>query len=79
MHTDIVKYIEKEYNKRINGYESVKQCLKDIKAELESMLTRSLDRLPLIIPMFVYINNDGEMVGEVEEVTDAVDATDTAD
>lgn len=79
VHTDIVKYIEKEYNKRINGYESVKQCLKDIKAELESMLTRSLDRLPLIIPMFVYINNDGEMVGEVEEVTDAVDATDTAD
>lgn len=70
VHTDIVKYVEKEYSRRIPKYDSVKQCLKDIKGDLELMLQKSLDRLPLIIPMFVYMNADGEMIGDSAEVVD---------
>lgn len=70
VHTDIVKYVEKEYSRRIPKYDSVKQCLKDIKGDLEMMLQKSLDRLPLIIPMFVYMNADGEMIMDSAEVAD---------
>lgn len=70
VHTDIVKYLEKEYTLRIPKYDSVKQCLKDIKADLEMVLEKSLGRVPLIIPMFVYIGGDGEIIPESAEVAD---------
>ena len=46
------------------------QCLKDIKSDLEIVLQKSLDRLPLIIPMFVYMNSDGEMIEDSVEVVE---------
>lgn len=70
VHTDIVRYIEKEYRARISRYDSVKQCLKDIKSDLETVLQKSLDRLPLIVPMFVYINGDGELIEDSAEVVE---------
>lgn len=70
VHTDIVKYVEKEYKNRIGKYDNVKQCLKDIKSDLEIVLQKSLDRLPLIIPMFVYMNSDGEMIEDSVEVVE---------
>lgn len=70
VHTDIVKYVEKEYKSRIAKYDSVKQCLKDIKTDLETMLQKSLDRLPMVIPMFVYMWGDGEMIDDSAEVVE---------
>jgi ribonuclease J len=70
VHTDIVKYVEKEYRSRIGKYDNVKQCLKDIKSDLEIVLQKSLDRLPLIVPMFVYMNSDGEMIEDSVEVVE---------
>lgn len=70
VHTDIVRYVEKEYKNRIAKYDSVKQCLKDIKGDLEIMLQKSLDRLPMIIPMFVYMGSDGEMIEDGAEVVE---------
>jgi hypothetical protein len=65
-----VKYVEKEYRNRIGKYDNVKQCLKDIKSDLEIVLQKSLDRLPLIVPMFVYMNSDGEMIEDSVEVVE---------
>ena len=62
--------MEKEYKNRIGKYDNVKQCLKDIKSDLEIVLQKSLDRLPLIIPMFVYMNSDGEMIEDSVEVVE---------
>ncbi|HMY81080.1 MAG TPA: ribonuclease J [Candidatus Absconditabacterales bacterium] len=70
VHTDIVQYIEREYSLKISKYDSVKQCLKDIKSDLEMMLEKSLDRVPLIIPMFVYVGGDNQIIEDTMEMVD---------
>lgn len=70
VHTDIVQYIEREYSLKISKYDSVKQCLKDIKSDLEMMLEKSLDRVPLIIPMFVYVWWDNQIIEDTMEMVD---------
>lgn len=69
VHTDIVKYLEREYSRRMPNYDNIKQCLKDIKWDLEQNLEKSLWRTPMVIPMFVYIN-DGKIIWEPQPVED---------
>lgn len=67
VHTDIVKYLEREYSTRMPKYDNIKQCLKDIKSDLEQNLEKALGRTPMIIPMFVYIN-DGKIVWDPQHI-----------
>lgn len=68
IHTDIVKYAEKMYYDGIKRKTEIKYILKDIRSELESFCKRALDRVPMIIPMYVYINDSKwELLDELSE------------
>jgi len=46
----------------------IKYILKDIRTELESYCKRALDRVPMVVPMYVYINDSkGEMQDDMPE------------
>jgi len=75
VHTDIVKLADKMYYQWLKRKSDIKFILKDIRAELENYCKRSLDRVPMIVPMYVYINDSkGEIKDEMPE-DDAVVGT----
>ncbi len=64
IHTDIVKCAEKMYLEWLKRNTDIKYILKDIRSELESYCKRALDRVPMIVPMYVYINDSK---GEIQD------------
>jgi ribonuclease J len=58
IHTYIINFVNTEYNKRLKRIKDVKTILKWIKEDLTWYIEKILDRAPLIVPMFVYINQD---------------------
>lgn len=58
VHTNIVEYVKKRYYHYLDKKDTVKDILKILKEELSEHLTKTIWRVPMIIPMFVYINRD---------------------
>ena len=71
VHTDIVKCAEKMYLEWLKRNTDIKYILKDIRSELESYCKRALDRVPMIVPMYVYINDSK---GEIQDSMSQDDA-----
>lgn len=68
IHTDIVKLAEKMYTQGIKRNTDIKYILKDIRTEIESYCKRALDRVPMVVPMYIYINdNKGEIQDSMPE------------
>ena len=58
IHTNIIDFVTHEYKKKLTRLKDVKTILKGIKEDLTWYIEKILDRVPLVIPMFVYINQD---------------------
>ena len=70
VHTDIVRFVERRYSDLRKRLEDVKEILKVIKTDLEQHLNKTLDRIPMIIPMFVYINDSRGLEDENSNAQD---------
>lgn len=58
IHTQIVDYARSKYNDNRKKNMDIKDNLKNIKEILWEYITRIIGRVPMIMPMFVYINRD---------------------
>lgn len=58
VHTNIVEFVKKRYYEFLRKEKEVKNILKLVKEELNDFLTKTVWRVPMIIPMFVYINRE---------------------
>jgi sulfur relay (sulfurtransferase) DsrC/TusE family protein len=58
VHTDIVEFVKKRYYVHLKQTSDVKMILKMIKDELGSFIEKNIGRVPMLMPMFVYINRD---------------------
>lgn len=58
VHTDIVEFVKKRYYNHLKQTSDVKIILKMIKDELSSFIEKNIGRVPMLMPMFVYINRD---------------------
>ena len=58
VHTDIVEHVKKRYYTHLKQTSDVKMILKMIKDELSMFIEKSIGRVPMLMPMFVYINRD---------------------
>jgi ribonuclease J len=58
IHTNIIDFVTSEYSKKLTRMKDVKTILKGLKEDLTNYISKILDRAPLVIPMFVYINQD---------------------
>ncbi len=58
IHTDIVEFAKKKYYVHLKTTGDVKMILKGMKDELGEFIEKNIGRVPMIMPMFVYINRD---------------------
>lgn len=58
IHTQIVDYARAKYNENRKKNMDIKDNLKNIKEILWEYITKIIGRVPMIMPMFVYINRD---------------------
>lgn len=58
VHTDIVDFVKKRYYNHLKQTSDVKMILKLIKDELGNFIEKNIGRVPMLMPMFVYINRD---------------------
>ncbi len=58
VHTNIIEFVKRRYSELTKKNSNTKEVLKTIKDELWDYIMKILWRLPMIIPMFVYINRD---------------------
>ena len=58
VHTDIVEFTKKKYYQHLKQTGDVKMILKMIKDELGEFIEKNIGRVPMLMPMFVYINRD---------------------
>ncbi len=68
IHTNIVEFSRKKFNTyRKNRRLGVKDILRKIKDELGNHINKLIGRVPMIIPMFVYINREAIKEEDVSE------------
>jgi sulfur relay (sulfurtransferase) DsrC/TusE family protein len=67
VHTDIVEYSKKRYYTHLKVTTDVKMILRMIKDELGIFIEKNIGRIPMLMPMFVYINRDGATDGKSDE------------
>lgn len=58
IHTDVVEFVKKKYYTHLKETTDVKMILKMIKDELGGFIEKNIGRVPMLMPMFVYINTD---------------------
>lgn len=58
IHTQIVELARAEYNKNLKKKMDIKDNLRSIKELLEAEIEKIIWRIPMIIPMYVYINRE---------------------
>ncbi len=58
IHTKVVEFARAKYNENLKRSKDVKTNLKQIKESLGEYITKIIDRTPMIVPMFVYINKE---------------------
>ena len=72
MHTDIVNMARKKYEIYIKRTKNIKDVLRRIKDEIALEIKKMIDREPMVVPMYVYINRDGMDSLEAESVDDHI-------
>jgi len=58
IHTQIVEFVRAKYKENRKKNMDIKDNLKKIKEDLWEYITKIIGRVPMIMPMFVYINKD---------------------
>lgn len=58
IHTQIVEFARAKYNENIKRRMDIKDNLRVIKEDLGEFITKIIGRVPMIMPMYVYINRD---------------------
>lgn len=58
IHTEVVDFVKKKYYMHLKETTDVKMILKMIKDELGWFIEKNIGRVPMLMPMFVYINTD---------------------
>ena len=58
IHTEVVDFVKKKYYVHLKETTDVKMILKMIKDELGGFIEKNIGRVPMLMPMFVYINTD---------------------
>lgn len=58
IHTQIVDFARAKYNENAKKRMDIKDNLKIIKEDLGNFITKIIGRVPMIMPMYVYINRD---------------------
>lgn len=67
IHTNIVHFAQKKYYDNLRRVKDTKENLRILKDELTEYITKTIGRVPMILPMFVYINRDGSAVDAMPE------------
>ena len=60
IHTQIVEFARAKYNEKQKRRIDIKDNLKQIKDDLGDYITKIIGRLPMILPMYVYINREAQ-------------------
>jgi mRNA degradation ribonuclease J1/J2 len=58
IHTQIVDFARAKYNENAKKRMDIKDNLRIIKEDLGNFITKIIGRVPMIMPMYVYINRD---------------------
>lgn len=67
IHTQIVEFARAKYNENVKKRMDVKDNLKQIKEDLSEFIVKIIDRVPMIVPMYVYINRDPKWNGDMTQ------------
>ncbi len=67
IHTKIVDFARAKYNENMKKWKYVKDNLKQIKSDLSLYITQIIWRVPMVVPMFVYINREWKEVLSKDE------------
>jgi ribonuclease J len=65
IHTQIVDFARAKYNDNVKKRMDIKDNLKNVKEDLGEYITKIIGRVPMIMPMFVYINRDSQTNGDL--------------
>jgi mRNA degradation ribonuclease J1/J2 len=58
IHTQIVEFARAKYNDNLKKRMDVRDNLKQMKEDLGEFVAKIIGRVPMLLPMFVYINRD---------------------
>lgn len=65
IHTQIVDFARAKYNDYQKKWKEVKDNLRQIKEDLGEFISKIIGRVPMLMPMFVYINRDPKATGDM--------------
>jgi len=60
IHTQIVEYARAKYNENHKKRMDIKDNLKNIKDDLGDFINKIIGRIPMLLPMYVYINREAQ-------------------
>lgn len=61
IHTQIVDFARAKYNENHKKRLDVKENLKQIKEDLGEFIMKIIGRIPMLLPMYVYINREAQV------------------
>lgn len=67
IHTQIVDFARAKYNENVKRRMDIKDNLKIIKDDLGEFITKIIGRVPMIMPMYVYINRDPQASSDLPQ------------
>ena len=65
IHTQIVEFARAKYNENQKKRMEVKDNLKQIKEDLGDFIFKIIGRIPMLLPMYVYINREAQNGGDI--------------
>ena len=65
IHTQIVEFARAKYNENQKKRMEVKDNLKQIKEDLGDFIFKIIGRIPMLLPMYVYINREAQNGGDL--------------
>ncbi len=60
IHTQIVEFARAKYNENQKKRMDIKENLRLIKEDLGEFINKIIGRIPMLMPMYVYINRDAQ-------------------
>jgi len=72
IHTQIVEFARAKYNENQKKRMEVKDNLKQIKEDLGDFIFKIIGRIPMLLPMYVYINREAQNGGADLSLDEAV-------
>jgi len=67
IHTQIVDFARAKYNENAKKRMDIKDNLRIIKEDLGNFITKIIGRVPMIMPMYVYINRDPQATNDLPQ------------